>query len=372
MRAADARHCYRQPVTDRTGLGPIDLAVLQAIDTYTADHPRRYVACSQVLPVIEERIGLGPRYAYDALVDLARYWVIPVPVITARGNIGDRYSPASEPQHVECRPSRAGQVVLDAEAGRLARVPVGLINGTAYRGGTQPPLQPARVIAALRHLLDHPGTADSELLSLAGPPYSVTGCTITGDLDALAAGQCIMLRQTGRIIRTGTPVPDRRPPLPPEIAARADQPGVHHGWVSTGPDHLSRAHLVIESLPPGVSPAQVCCDLASHRRPGPHHVTRSGRRYDITLPISDIADLSRDGVPVHIAITLRPGTDPEAARDQLAAFDGITTQAPAAHPISLVSLLRTWARQHRREDVAASLTGLHDAIRHDQQRAPRG
>jgi hypothetical protein len=83
-------------------------------------------------------------------------------------------------------------------------------------------------------------------------------------------------------------------------------------------------------------------------------------------------DLSRDGVPVRIAIILGPGTDPEAARDQLAAFDGITTQAPAAYPAPLVSLLRTWARQHRGEDVAASLTKLHDAIRHDQQRAPRG
>lgn len=357
-------------MTDRSGLGPIDLAVLQAIDAFTTGHPRRYVVCTRVLSAIEDSTGLGPRYAYEVLLDLARRWVIPVPVVSARGNIDDRDFRASEPRHVDCRPSRAGQVVLDAEAGRLAPVPVGLINGTGYRGGTQPPLEPARAIAALRHLLDHPDAADSDLLSRAGPPYSVTGCTVTGDLEALAAGQRIMLCQTGQITRTATPVPETVPgprPLPPEIESGAHQ--VAHAFTAPDLRHLSRAHLVIESLPPGASPAQVCSDLASHTRPDSHHVTRLGHRYDITLPISDLADLSSDGVPVRIAITLRPGTDPDAARDQLAAFDGITTQAAAAYPAPLAALLRTWVAQYRGADIAASLTKLRDAMRLDQRRA---
>lgn len=80
--------------------------------------------------------------------------MIAVPVI--EGNIGARQWPGdSQPQYVLCRASRAGQAVLDAEARRSAPVPAGLINGTAYRGGVQPPLEPSRVIAALRHLLDH-------------------------------------------------------------------------------------------------------------------------------------------------------------------------------------------------------------------------
>jgi DNA gyrase/topoisomerase IV subunit A len=79
-------------------------------------------------------------------------------------------------------------------------------------------------------------------------------------------------------------------------------------WTSTGPDlrHLSRAHLVIESLPPGVNPAEVCRELADHRRPGSRAVTRSGHRHDLTVPIGDLADLTSDAVPVRIAITLRP------------------------------------------------------------------
>jgi hypothetical protein len=77
-------------VPDRSGCGPIDLAVLQATDTRGANPPDEYVTCAQVLPRIDERTGLGPRYAYDVLLDLARPWVIAVPTIAAQGNIGDR------------------------------------------------------------------------------------------------------------------------------------------------------------------------------------------------------------------------------------------------------------------------------------------
>jgi hypothetical protein len=300
-------------VTDRSGVGPIELAVLQAVDACSAARCGQYITCSEVLSRIEERTGLGPRYAYDVLVDLARSWVIAVPTIDAAGNIGDREFPASAPRHVQCRASRAGQAILDAEAGRLAPVPAGLINGTAYRGGTQPPLEPARVIAALRHILDHPGTPDRDILAIAGPPFSVTGATVTGDLDALAAGQQIMLRQTGRITLTGHPIPEPRPRTPP--APGQPRPTMHVSF-SSKPDPQGRRHaraqLLIESLPPDAGPGQVTGDLA----------------------------------------------DPATARDQLAALDGITTCTPAALPAPLATLLRTWTSQHHTEDITASLTRL--------------
>ncbi|HCU97605.1 MAG TPA: hypothetical protein DHU96_34810 [Actinobacteria bacterium] len=66
--------------------------------------------------MIQERTGLGPRYGYEVLLDLARPWVIAVPAISARGEIGDRHFPAGEPESVDCRLSRAGRLVLDAEA----------------------------------------------------------------------------------------------------------------------------------------------------------------------------------------------------------------------------------------------------------------
>jgi hypothetical protein len=80
--------------------------------------------------------------------------------------------------------SRVGQLVLAAETRQLAPVPVGLINGTTYRGGTQPSLEPRRVLAALRQLLEDPQARDQEVINIVGAPYSVTGCTVTGDIAA--------------------------------------------------------------------------------------------------------------------------------------------------------------------------------------------
>lgn len=363
---------YGHLVTDRTGAGPIDLAVLQSIDALTVGRPRKYATCSDVLPLIEERIGLGPRYAYDVLVDLARPWVIPVPLVYGFGNIGDRNFPATEPERLGCRPTQVGQIVLDAEAGRLAPVPVGLINGTAYRGGTQPPLEPMRVIATLRHLLDHPRARNPEILELVGPPYSVTDCTIAGDLDALAAGKRVTLRQTGRIGHTGNPVPGPRP-APDPAADGGEAVVVAYGRINGGDDQwfMNRAHLVIESLPPGLGAAQVCFDLADHCRAGADFISRDGKRMDVTLRIKDLRHEASDGAAVRIAIELRPGTNAELARDQLAQFDGITAEEQAAFPAPLARLLRRWAERHRGEDVIASLIALEEAIHGERERHRR-
>jgi hypothetical protein len=339
-------------------MGPVELAILQAIDARLAG--RQYVTCATVLPGIEERVGLGPRYAWPALCDLARQPGIAAPVITVHGNAGDRHYSPGEPQQAECRPSRTGRLVLAAEAGALAPVPVGLINGTAYRGGTQPPLEPGRVIAALRHVLDQPGVADADLLEIAGPPYSVTGCTVTGDLDALAAGQRILLREASRITLTGNPVPEQD--LGPGWRPGATSQERHAEFVRGG---LARAQLLIESLPPGVSPHVVFSGLGDHQDHGHDVILAHRKRYDRTLPIAGLSDLGSEYGPVRIALTLRPGTDPDSARDRIAAAEGLSTEVPAAYPAPLAVLLRGWAGRHRGEDLAASLTRLEDAIRRD-------
>jgi hypothetical protein len=79
-------------------------------------------------------------------------------------------------------------VVLAAEHRDLAPVPVGLINGNTYRDGTKPPFQPTAVIAAIRHVIQHPEATGEEIVNIVGPPDFVTGCSVSGDLAALAAG----------------------------------------------------------------------------------------------------------------------------------------------------------------------------------------
>jgi hypothetical protein len=54
------------------------------------------------------------------VLDLARPWIIPVRTVVVMGNAGDRsFSSPAGPGYTECRPSYAGQLVLDAEARRL-------------------------------------------------------------------------------------------------------------------------------------------------------------------------------------------------------------------------------------------------------------
>jgi hypothetical protein len=360
-------------VTHRSGTGPIELAILQAAGSQAAASSYPYIGCAHLLPVIERNTGLGPRYAYEALLDLTRPWGIPVPLISVQGNIGDRDFPALAPRYTECRPSHAGRVILDAEASRLGPVPVGLINGSHYRGGTQPPLEPARVITALRQLIEHPDTPDRDILDLAGPPYSVTGCAITGDLDALNAGHPITLRQTGQITRTTRPVPETVPdprPLPPGITPTPPgTPPYAVAYSFTGPDekHLARAHLIIETLPPGARPADICTELTNHQAIAAHDQTP----HPATIHIGDLYDAGTDRRPIRIAITLLPGTNPDAARDQLAALDGITTEQPAAYPAPLATLLRTWIHQHRNEDITTSLSTLRKAIQRDHRNEDR-
>jgi hypothetical protein len=134
---------------ERTGPSQIELSVLAAVAAVTPAHG--FARSLRALAAIEERTGLGPRYSCELLLDLARPWVIPVPLIAIQGNAGSPGGdPASAPVYTHIRVSHAGQLVLDAEMGLRPPVPAGLINGSSYRGGTQPPLEPGRVLAALR------------------------------------------------------------------------------------------------------------------------------------------------------------------------------------------------------------------------------
>jgi hypothetical protein len=362
-------------VSDRTGSDLVELAILETLSAATAGRPRAHVVCTKAVAAIEERIGLGPRYGYEVLLDLARPWIIPVPTVSVMGNKGDRTFPeAAWPEHTECRPSHAGQVVLDAETHRLAPVPVGIINGTAYRGGIQPPLEPLRVLAALRRLLEDPRVPDGEVLGIVGLPYSTAGCQVTGDLDALMKGRRVVVRETAKIIITGVPVPPVSAEPPPPVSPRTGIIAVGHAF--TGPPSLRHpAHLVIESLPARTSNPQADQAIISRVRPPSWADSPPPLAGDLApdpgLPIEDITDQASQHNDVRIVIALRPGADPVAVRDQLAVIDGITTEATWKFPAPLASMLRSWVDRYRGEDTTASLVSLEDAIRRDRRREQR-
>ena len=352
-------------MSDRSGVGLVGLAVLETLEALTAGRPRAYVTSAEAASGIEERTGLRPRYGYEVLTDLVRPWIMPVRLVAGWGNFGDRSSPdLAEPEYTRCRPSHVGQLVLNAEAHRLAPVPVGLINGTAYGGGAQPPLEPFRVLAALARLLEDRRVTDAEVLRIVGPPDPVTGCDMTGDLDALMKGRRTAIRQTGRITITGIPVP--------APAADTALPPDRRGW--TGDEVSSRpsrpVHLIIESLPARTSPLDACQAITKQAQSrgwtgaGPDRVERAA------LPVAQIDDQSSRN-QIRIGLVLKSGSDPAAVRDRLTALDGITTEATWAFPAPLASMLRAWADRYRGEDIAASLDLLHQAIHRDRRREQR-
>jgi hypothetical protein len=240
-------------------------------------------------------------------------------------------------------------------------VPVGLINGSTYRGGTRPPLDPSGVLAALRRLLEDPGVPDGDLISLAGPPWQGTDCDLTGDLAALASGRRVVLRESGRITITSVPVPQEPTDAPPE-AADAGQ------LAEAGDSHPSfPAHLVIESLPARTNAFEVAAEVASRASRRQWHGPHAELARRTALPVYHVDDQA-NGADVRILLTLYPNSDPAAVRDQLSTIPGMSADTPCAFPVPLASLLRAWVNDHRSEDLAASLTELENAIRHDRQR----
>jgi DNA gyrase/topoisomerase IV subunit A len=354
-------------MTDRSGCGLVEVTVLQSFEALTAGRPRAHVKSSRAVAGIEERIGLGPRYGYQVLVDLARPWKVTLRLVSGVGNFGDRLfdEPAAD-RYTESRQSHVGQLVLDAEAHRLAPVPVGLINGTTYRGGAQPPLEPFRVIAVLRKLLDDPRVSDGELLKIVGPPYSVTDCEISGDLAALYRGRRTEIRETGRITITDVPVPDPpEPPATPGQTKAAHRVLTGSGGVDDGPPFA--AHLVIESLPGQVTTGEATKAITQRIQSRRWHDSHPELARRAGLPIADMYDAwPQPDVRIHLA--LNPGSDPAAVRDQLLAVDGVGWDATWAFPAPLASMLRSWVERHQSEDITESLTRLAHAIRRDERR----
>lgn len=129
---------------ERSGVGVVELVILEALDFLGARSERAEAANARVLAEVEQRIGLAPGYAYEVLVDLVRPWTVPVRPVQVLGNYGEPAGgePASHFWHTGSWLSGAGDVVLAAERGVLAPAPVGLINGSAYRDGTRPLFRP--------------------------------------------------------------------------------------------------------------------------------------------------------------------------------------------------------------------------------------
>ena len=298
-------------MSERTGLGPLEEAILLTLDDLTHRPDRPYRKSAFLLRQMERNLGFGPRYVYEPLCDLARPWVVLLPLIDGHGNFGSPDYPAAEPLYTECRLSPAGKLAVAAERGHIPPLPIGLINGTHYRGGTQPSFNPTGVIAGLIRLSEDPTVSDDVLLDVVGPPTFPTGCRVDGEIERLMNGQSANLRLSA-------------------ILTTAEDP---HGPA-----------LDISNFPPDVKPRQVI------ERIGSRIINALGGRADdlmatTRLALRHVEDLSMAGA-MKIRCHVATGADLDVVRQRLWDIWGLTTVVNAELPAPLPVLLRSWHRQH--------------------------
>jgi len=315
---------------ERSGLGLVECAILEALDSLHANPEGQYRPNAQVLAVVEDRIGLAPGYAYEVLLDLGRPWTMPVNLISRCGNFGGRgHDPAANFRYTESRLSPAGQVALAAERGDVAPVPIGLINGNAYREGLRPPFRPQAIIAALRRVIERPRMTSHELTGIVGPPQFGNGCTVTGDFAALAAGRPTVLTL--------------------------------HARVTISDD---RSSVIIENLPPNANVDDTVRSIADRARPRDWATRYPALHRHERLPLENLRDESITDQDIDRLVCIpEPEITPEEIRDQLLDIYGVYTTVPVALPRPLVSVIRGWAKTYQSEDLLTSLTALENAIR---------
>ena len=342
----------------RSGVGMVELAILEALDARRAWPGRRAVPCRKVLAALEDELGLARGYAYQVLIDMALPWKMRVPLVERQGNFGGRGNdPPSSPYYTEARLSPAGQVALAAERGQIAPVPLGLINGNTHRQGTRPPFRPAAVIGVIRQVLARPRLPARQITDLVGPPDFITGCAVTGDLAALAAGHRTELGLQARVTVTDAAHVSAR-------VARAAAPGHSPQGFMRDP---SSPVIVVDNFPPYANPDDIAMSIDKRGQEYAWHSRHPELGALTGLPIKEVRDLTSRG-DYWFACLPAIGTDPEMLRDQLLKVHGVIIYVSVGLPRPLPAMIRTWTRTYQHEDVQASLTALENALASRQQK----
>ncbi|WP_295694495.1 hypothetical protein [Lapillicoccus sp.] len=334
----------------RTGLLDGEVALLRAVQAATGPSGEP-VTSPLVLEAIDDAELLGPRHAYSLLADLAVPWRRHLPLVDGVGNWGSRSgdSPA-DARYTLTGLTAFGLLALAADRGEVGPVPLGLVDGTWWHGGLQPPYPPLDVLRALR-------TRDTSGLV----PCPVTGGTVAGDLEGLAAG-----RPT-RLVLGSVLVPEQAvrytPGMPP--------PGVEGGWwigdatplpvsdptasggIPTdveGPASVDQ--LVVTEVPYGVDVDEVTRLLDERIRQEHGGVDGNQLHYDLGAmlpgppiplgPLDRVQDetTGRDGL--RIVCVLRESADPEAARERVLSTWPLTITVDARLPAPLTDLVTGW------------------------------
>jgi len=137
-------------MSELTGLPTNEVALLRSLRQVAGISGT--ARTSDVMAAVDRAGVMGPRAAQQTLIDLIAPWRRQLPLVRGDGNWGSQGGdPPADPEYTEVGLTRYGEFALAAEEGSLGPVPLGLIDGSWYRGGQQPPYEPRAVLQALRH-----------------------------------------------------------------------------------------------------------------------------------------------------------------------------------------------------------------------------
>ena len=292
---------YQRAIPDaRDGLKPVQRRILYQMNEMGLRPDRGHVKCARVVGDVMGRLHPhGDAAIYDALVRMAQWWVMRLPLVDGHGNFGSlggddapaayRYTEARltaaamemvasiDEDTVDFQPNYDGtEVQPEVLPAGLPNLLVNGASGIAVGMATNmAPHNLGEVVAAARHLIANPDAGLDELMRFVPGPDLPTGGKIVG-LDGIREAY-----ESGRgIFRT-------------RAAARVEKLTPR------------RTGIVVTELPYNVGPEKVIArikDLVGAKK---------------LAGIADVKDLTDRRRGLHLVIEIRSGFHPEAVLDEL-------------------------------------------------------
>ena len=236
-----------------------------------------------------------------------------LPLLQGQGNWGQiDGDPPADAQYTELALSAVGKLALASERDQVGPVPLGIIEGSLYRGGPVPPFDPSEIL--------------EELMEDAGrycEPSMPTG-TVSGDVERLLRGTQVRL-QLGARIRGG----------PGEFVITSPPFRVSTTTIVTSiQDRVTQA---FQSLPEGYFESFVAAPENAYREFPP-----PVSPWPKDVPVVNVADVTSGRTGVWIQLKLVPEVDVVAALDWLRAIWPVTVEVDCALPAPMEAILKEW------------------------------
>ncbi|MQA77467.1 MAG: DNA topoisomerase 4 subunit A [Streptosporangiales bacterium] len=199
---------YSRALPDaRDGLKPVQRRILYQMREMGLRPDRGHVKCGRVVGDVMGKLHPhGDSAIYDTLVRMAQAFTMRLPLVDGHGNFGSLDDGPAAYRYTECRPAEPAAAMtddLDEDVvdfrpnydGQLtepevlpAAIPNLLVNGAAGiavgMATNMPPHNLGEVVAACRHLIDHPDATLDDLMRFVPGPDLPSGGKIVG-LDGI-------------------------------------------------------------------------------------------------------------------------------------------------------------------------------------------